>query len=107
MEPEISNTYAQHRQCTYKKYNTEMGSHNHRCHCKAISIIYSSAASPYLIKDTIGGGRSRGEVTEHKMCVLIFSKTFVQNIAHSKNSVRYYQKHTQFSCKVLAILVRF
>ena len=30
---------------------------------------------------------------DHKMCVVIFSKTFVSNICHSKkNSVRYHYK---------------
>ena len=45
----------------------------------------------------------RNNVTEHKMCVLIFSTTFVGNISLSKqNSARY---HT---CKVSVIItVRF
>ena len=35
--------------------------------------------------------------TEHKMCVLIFSTTFVWNISHSKeNSAKYYHKCTLF-----------
>jgi len=34
------------------------------------------------------------EVTKHKMCVLIFSTTFVRNLSHSKkNWARYYQKY--------------
>ena len=38
----------------------------------------------------LGGG-----VTEHKMCVLAFSSTFVRNISHfKKNSVRNYHKCT-------------
>jgi hypothetical protein len=33
----------------------------------------------------------RKKVTEYKMCVLIFSTTFVWNISHSKNNwARYY-----------------
>jgi hypothetical protein len=35
----------------------------------------------YLINGTIFGS-----VTEHKMCVLIFSTTFVWNISHSKKN---------------------
>ena len=50
-----------------------------------------------------------GEVIEHKMCVLIFSTTFVGNISHSaKNSARYCHKFThvfrqsaRYSCQIL------
>ena len=43
----------------------------------------------YLIKGTIFGKR----VTEHKMCVLIFSTTFIYNISHpKKNLARYWHK---------------
>jgi hypothetical protein len=31
------------------------------------------------------GRLSKKKVTEHKMCILSFSKTFVRNISHSKN----------------------
>jgi len=38
------------------------------------------------------------KVMEYKMCVLIFSTTFVQNISHSKkNSARRYHKLTKVS----------
>jgi len=42
MEPEVSSSiYSQQRwQCMYK-YNSEVRSHSHCCHLKAISIIYS------------------------------------------------------------------
>jgi hypothetical protein len=43
----------------------------------------------------------RKKVTEHKMCVLIFSTTFVWNISHSKkNSARYYHKCTYIGLHV-------
>jgi hypothetical protein len=43
----------------------------------------------YLINGTIFGKN----VIEYKMCVLIFSTTFIWNISHSKkNSLRYYHK---------------
>ena len=45
------------------------------------------------------------KVTEHKMCVLIFSTTFVRNISHfKKNSARYDQKiyiGLQVKCRLL------
>ena len=51
--------------------------------------ILSSVAYPavhyfprYFIKGTLLGGG--GGVTEHKMCVLIFSTAFVRNISHFK-----------------------
>jgi hypothetical protein len=51
----------------------------------------------------------RKTVTEHEMCVLIFSTTFVSNISHSKkNLARYRQKcrnvfmwSTRYSCRIL------
>jgi len=48
----------------------------------------------YLTKSTIF--EWGGEITEHKMCVLIFSTTFVWNISHSgKNQSQLYHKCTQ------------
>jgi len=50
------------------------------------------------------------EVIEHKMCVLIFSTTFVLNISPSKeNSVRHYQHCIVYrsSCKVLLTITRY
>ena len=49
------------------------------------------------------------KIIEHKICVLIFSTTFVWNISHSKkNSGRYYHKYmslfmysTGYSCQIL------
>jgi len=50
----------------------------------------------------------RKKVIEHKMCVLIFSTTFVRNISHSKNnSAKYYKRpsflmeSTRYSCQIL------
>jgi hypothetical protein len=47
------------------------------------------------------------KVTEHKMCVLIFSTTFEWNISHSKNNWARYHKSISVSCKVPIILVIF
>ena len=43
----------------------------------------------YLVNGAIFGKK----VTEHKMCVLVFSTTFIWNISHcKKNSARYHHK---------------
>jgi hypothetical protein len=48
------------------------------------------------------------KVTEYKMCVLIFSTTFVRNISHSKKKWPRYDKNVHWSpCTVPFILVRF
>jgi hypothetical protein len=48
----------------------------------------------------------RKKVTEHKMCVLIFSITFVWNVSHTKtDSARYYDICEKSSCKVPVILI--
>jgi hypothetical protein len=57
------------------------------------TLFVASLAPPYFStlshKDTIFGKK----VTEHKMCVLIFSTTFVSNISHSnKKSATYCPK---------------
>jgi hypothetical protein len=60
--------------------------HHAMCMC---CIIQSSVAClalqfffpHYLTEGTILGKK----VTEYEMCILIFSTTFVRNIAHSKN----------------------
>ena len=68
-------------------------------------------ASKYKIFSTLSHKRHdfRKNVTEHKMCVLIFSTTFVWNFSHSKKKwVRYDQKcmlvfmlSTDYSCQIL------
>jgi hypothetical protein len=75
-------------------------------------IILSSVAClavPYFSTLSHKGHDFRKKVIERKMCVLIFSTTFVWNISHSqKNSARYYRKCTQVfmkstreSCQIL------
>jgi hypothetical protein len=50
----------------------------------------------------------RKKVTEHKMCVLIFSTHFIWNFSHSKeNSARYCHKCEKFSCKYPLFLSDF
>jgi hypothetical protein len=101
--------YRQDRQCMYK-HNIEVRLHNHCCHGKAISItnsgcvsvalviqhaknmchnIWSSVASlalPHFSTVSRKRHNFREKVIEHKMCVLIFSTTFVRNIYHSKKN---------------------
>jgi hypothetical protein len=49
----------------------------------------------------INGKAFGKKVTEYKMCVLIFSTTFVWNISHSaKNSARYFHKCTSLGLHV-------
>jgi hypothetical protein len=94
-------------------------SRNHCCHVKAISITYSQCVSvalaiqhakrmrriifssvgclalPYF--STLSHKRHgfRKKFIEHKMCILIFSTTFVLNISDSsKISATYYHKFT-------------
>jgi len=94
------------RQCTYK-CSTKAHSCNHCCHGKAIKITYSECVSVALV---IQQAKHTGciilssvvcpallyfstlshewhdfqeKVIEHKMNVLIFSTTFVQNVSHS------------------------
>ena len=70
--------------------------------CTLLSSVACLLYSTFLIKGTI----FVGGVVEHKICVLIFSTTFVWNVSHSKkNWVRYDQnmyivlhvKYTSFS----------
>ena len=43
----------------------------------------------------------RKKVTEHKMCILILSTTFIWSVSHyKKNSLRYCHKYEKPSCKV-------
>ena len=59
------------------------------CHLRPVQLYYIFPS--YLINVTIF--KKKKNVIERKMCVLIFSTTFVWNISHSKkNSARYYQK---------------
>jgi hypothetical protein len=63
-------------------------------------IILSSVASPDLIYFFhILSQRHNFQVTQHTMCVLIFSTTFVWNIFHSKNWVRYDKKNIHWSLR--------
>jgi hypothetical protein len=91
--------------------NTEARSLNHCCRGKAISIKYYKCASVFLSSllsiilpfvtclalpqfFTLSHKRDdfRERVSGHKICVLIFSATFVWNISHFKNNSARYHK---------------
>jgi hypothetical protein len=119
----------QDRKYTYKR-NLEERSHYQCCRRKTVNITYRECVSvalvtqhakrmrriilssvacltlPYFSTLSHKGHDFRKNVIEHKMCVLIFSTTFVWNISHSKNWARYINVHRS-SCKVPVILVRF
>jgi hypothetical protein len=113
-------------------YNIVARSRKHCCSGKSIRITYSERVSVALVIQhakrtvriilpsvacpavpyfsTLSHKRHdfRKTFIQHKMCVLIFSTTFVWNISHSKqNSARYYHKCTQvfmsstcYSCQI-------
>jgi hypothetical protein len=120
------------RQCMYKR-NIEARSRNHCRRGKEISVTYSECVSvalviwhtqrmrhiilssvaclavPYFSILSHKRHDFRKNVIEHKICVLIFSTTFVWNISYSKrNSARYYHEctyifmlSTRYSCQIL------
>jgi hypothetical protein len=80
--------------------------------CKRMRrILLSSVAClalPYFFTLSHKGKDSRKNVTEHKMCVLIFYTTFIWNVSRSKeNSARDCRKCTYVFIQVPVILVRF
>ena len=114
------------------KLITEAHEHNHYCHGKATSITYSGCVTvTFVIQHTnytcldytvicglygstiflsilingmifFWGGR----VTEHKMCILLLSTTFVWNTSHYKNNSARHHK-CMSSRKVPIVPVRF
>ena len=75
----------------------------HAPYCHLWPAPLYSILLPFLINDKI----FEKKVTEYKMCILIFSTTFIWNISHSKNKWARYGKNVYWSsCKVPVILVR-
>jgi hypothetical protein len=61
----------------------------------AILLTVACLAVPYFSTLPHKWQDFQKKVTEHKLCVLIFSVTFVSNISHSKkNSLRHNNKCT-------------
>jgi hypothetical protein len=57
-------------------------------YCFLLPVLFYPVFALYLTYDTVFR-----KVTEHKLCVLIFRKTLVQNIPHFKKDLdRYYVK---------------
>jgi hypothetical protein len=108
--------YKQDRQCRYKR-NIEARSRNHLCHWNATSVTNSECVSlPLVIQHAMRMRRiilssaaclalpyfptlshkrydfSEKKIFEHKMSILILSKTFVWNISHSKKKWARYDK---------------
>jgi hypothetical protein len=93
------------KRAMYVQRNTDARSRNHCCRGKAVSVIYSESVSvalaihharcmrrsilsstAYLAIHYFTSHRRhefRKKVVEHKMCVLIFSTSFVCNASHS------------------------
>jgi len=80
--------------------------------CKSACTILSSGAClalPYSSTLSYKRHDFEEKVIEHKMCVFMFSTTFVRNISHSKKTwARYYHKcrqvfmqSTRYSCQTL------
>jgi len=56
----------------------------HAMHMRHIVICGLSGSTIFLKLSKTTGLSTKKKVIEHKMCVLIFSTTFVYNICHSK-----------------------
>jgi len=79
-----------------------------QCACAILSSV-SCAALEYFSTYSHKRHDFRKRGLDYKMCVLIFSTTFVRNIWYYKENIaRYDQKNVYWaSCKVSVILVRF
>jgi hypothetical protein len=111
----VSSGYVGTRQAMYVQCNIEVRSCNHCCSGKAISFTYSEcvftalsspACNMHAVYCHLWPARLysiflnshkqqefKKKVTEHQMCILIFSATFVRNISlYKKISARYDHK---------------
>ena len=117
------------RQAMYVRVyrNSEAYSCNHCCSGKAVRIVFvvlvaqhakrivriiasfvASMALSYFSTLPYKGHYIRKKVTEHKICVLIFSTTFIWNISHfKKNCVRYHKCIYVFMFKYPFFLLDF
>jgi hypothetical protein len=78
-----------------------------QCECAMLYWLGARLAVLYYVPTLSHKRQFSKKIIEHKMCILIFSTTFVRNISQSKkNSSEYYQKYTYlfmwtscYSCK--------
>jgi hypothetical protein len=79
-----------------------------RCACAIVYChlwpVWLCHVFPYYL---INGTIFVKKVIEYKMCVLVFSTTFVWNNSHSRRIKRYIRNVHRSSCKVSIMLVRF
>jgi hypothetical protein len=123
-------TYVNWNKTGNNRYN-EARSRNHCCSGKTVSIPHSECVSLALVIHHVKRMRRivlssvacpailqfftlfhkrhdfRENVTEHKMCVLIFSTTFIWNVCHSTDTARYHKcaYSARYSCQILMKLV--
>jgi hypothetical protein len=71
-------------------------------------VVYPAVPYTYALSHILQDFRGE-KIIEHKICILIFSTTFVRYFSHSKKNSARYRKCTKkiFSCKVPAFLVMF
>jgi hypothetical protein len=78
---------------------------------RRITLPLAAVRLCHIFKHYLTNGTTFGkkELTEHKMCIVIFTATFVCNISHSKKNSARYCHNVQYrsAYRVSLIFVRF